>query len=82
MDKIEEVMEKAMKIQRDEAEKASAEEENKVNIGRDGYIAKEIIYQTAILHRIMREIREIKEEMNKGQHKPPRKRLLIFKAKR
>jgi hypothetical protein len=82
VDKIEESIEQALRIQRDAAAKANAEEENQVNIRPDGYIAKEIIYQTAVLHGIMREVNELKQELKKGQQKPPRKKLFVFNGKR
>lgn len=82
MDKIEESIERSLRIQRDAAAKASAEEENQVNIRPDGYIAKEILYQTAVLHGIMREVSELRQELKKGQQKPPRKKLFVFKRKR
>lgn len=44
--------------QRDEARKAMESEQNQVCIKPDSYIAKEIQYQTALLHEILDELRK------------------------
>lgn len=50
--------------QRDEEKKAIKTEKHKVSINPDTYIAKEIMYQTALLHQIKHEIEEIKRDGN------------------
>lgn len=43
---------------RQEAEKAVATEKNQMSIDPNCYIAKEIKYQTALLHRILQELKK------------------------
>lgn len=52
-----------------EAEKALQAEENQVCIKADSYIAKEIKYQTAMLHQILNELREFSYSVKKENKK-------------
>ena len=56
-------IEKFLGREKAEAEKAKEAEKNQVSIDPDSYIAKEIKYQTAMLHQMKAEIMEIKGEM-------------------
>ena len=49
-----------LKRERGEAEKALKSEQKQVCIKADSYIAKEIKYQTALLHELLDEVRNIK----------------------
>lgn len=66
--------------EKEEAEKVKTQEKNVVSIDPDSYIAKEIKYQTAMLHQMTAEIMEIKKEM-RSQGSPSRKKLFVFKGK-
>lgn len=44
-----------------EALKASSKEQNMVSIDPKSYVSREIVYQTALLHQILDEVREIRE---------------------
>lgn len=48
---------------RKESEKAIATEKKQVSINPNCYIAKEIKYQTALLHELKKEIMNLKKEM-------------------
>lgn len=74
-------IEKFMARERAEAEKAKETEKNQVSIDPNSYIAKEIKYQTAMLHQMQAEIMEIKGEM-RSRCSPSRKKPFIFKGKR
>lgn len=52
--------------ERKEAEEAKEKEKNQVCIDPDSYIAKEIKYQTALMHQILDEIRDIKKDGNRS----------------
>jgi hypothetical protein len=52
--------------EKEEAEKALQTEENQVCIKADSYIAKEIKYQTALLHHIFNRLNEISLSEEKG----------------
>lgn len=73
-------IEKFLAREKAEAEKAKESEKNQVSIDPDSYIAKEIKYQTAMLHQIKVEIMEIKKEM-RSQGSPSRKKFFVFKGK-
>lgn len=47
--------------EREAAEASKEKEENQACINPDSYMAKEIKYQTALLHQILDEIRDIKK---------------------
>lgn len=49
------------KREREEAEKAKENERNMASIDPESYIAKEIKYQTALLHAISEEIYQLKK---------------------
>ena len=49
------------KREREEAEKAKENERNIASIDPESYIAKEIKYQTALLHEISEEVYQIKK---------------------
>lgn len=55
---IEQMIADFAKREREEAAKAKETEENIVCIHPDSYIAKEIKYQTALLHEILAELRK------------------------
>lgn len=55
--------------EKEEAKKALQTEENQVCIKADSYIAKEIKYQTAILHQILTELREFSYSVKKKNKK-------------
>lgn len=52
---------KFLRLDRDEAEKALRNEKKQVCIKSDSYMAKEIKYQTALLHEVLSEVRKRKE---------------------
>ena len=65
-------------------EKAKENERNIASIDPESYIAKEIKYQTALLHAISEEVYQIKKaiEKNEGLCSSLRKKFVIFKSKR
>lgn len=67
MNKISEAIEKFAQRERDEAEKACKEEKNQVNINPDSYIAKEIKYQTALIHGLQEEMILMKAEIKRDK---------------
>lgn len=73
-------IEKFLEREKTEAEKAKEAEKNQVSIDPDSYIAKEIKYQTAMLHQMKAEIMEIKGEM-RSRCSSSRKKPFIFKGK-
>lgn len=73
MDQIEKAIADFFDRDRKEAEKAAANEKKQVSINPDSYIAKEIKYQTALLHDILTQLREINEEMKRQGRKCPTK---------
>ena len=85
MDKISEAIEKFAQRERDEAEKACKEEKNQVSINPDSYIAKEIKYQTALIHGMQEEMRLLRNEIKRDRetNSPPRssKKIFVFKGK-
>ena len=56
------------KREREEAEKAKENERNMASIDPESYIAKEIKYQTALLHAISEEIYQLKKAMHRCYH--------------
>ncbi|PHV69231.1 hypothetical protein CS063_16960 [Sporanaerobium hydrogeniformans] len=56
---IHEAIEKHEKITKDASEKAKNEEENQMNINPDCYVAREIMYQTAVLKNIENMLRQL-----------------------
>lgn len=66
-----------------ETEKALQAEENQVCIKADSYIAKEIKYQTALLHQILSKLNTLSLSEKKGNKKcsPFFKLSKIFKSK-
>lgn len=72
------------KREREEAEKAKENERNIASIDPESYIAKEIKYQTALLHEISEEVYQIKKAIEKNEEQSPssRKKFFIFKSKR
>lgn len=83
MTSIYEEIEKFAERERAEAEKALQTEENQVCIKADSYVAKEIKYQTALLHQILDKINELQYSKRKGNKKcsPLFKLQKIFKCK-
>lgn len=59
-----------LKRERSEAEKALKSEKRQVCIKADSYIAKEIKYQTALLHEILDEVRSLKNVGTKERPQP------------
>lgn len=57
---IEKTIRRFAEIEREEAEKAKDNERNLICIDPDSYMAKEIKYQTALIHEILNEIRMMK----------------------
>ena len=55
------------KREREEAEKAKENERNMASIDPESYIAKEIKYQTALLHAISEEIYQLKKAIKKSK---------------
>ena len=72
------------KREREEAEKVKENERNMASIDPESYIAKEIKYQTALLHAISEEIYPLKKAIEKNEEQSPssRKKFFIFKSKR
>lgn len=54
--------------ERQAAEAAKETEQNQVEINPNCYIAKEIKYQTALIHQILEEIWDIKGNGNRSPH--------------
>lgn len=83
MKDIYEEIEKFIESEKVEAEKALQMEENQVCIKADSYIAKEIKYQTALLHEILNKLNDLYCLEKKGNKKcSPFSRLRkIFKCK-
>ena len=78
MDKISEAIERFAQRERDEAEKACKEEKNQVSINPDSYIAKEIKYQTALIHGMQEEMRLLRnKEIIPRTQKEGEKELII-----
>ncbi len=68
------------KREKKEAEKSKEKEKNQVCINPDSYMAKEIKYQTALLHQILNELQTINEKNgNRSPHSSKLKR--IFRSK-
>ena len=72
------------KREREEAEKAKENERNMASIDPESYIAKEMKYQTALLHARSEEIYQLKKAIEKNEEQSPssRKKFFIFKSKR
>lgn len=66
MSDIYEEVSKFAEREKEEAKKALQAEENQVCIKVDSYIAKEIKYQTALLHQILNRLNEISLSEKKG----------------
>ena len=83
MSDIYEEIRKFAEGEKEEAEKALQTEENQVCIKADSYIAKEIKYQTALLHHIFNRLNEISLSEKKGNKRcsPFFKLSKIFKSK-
>ena len=83
MSDIYEEISKFTEREKKEAERALQEEENQVCIKADSYIAKEIKYQTALLHQILNKLNVCSLSKKKGNKKcSPFFRLRkIFKSK-
>ena len=81
---INETIAEFAKREREEAEKAKENERNMASIDPESYIAKEIKYQTALLHAISEEIYKLKKAIEKNEEQSPssRKKFFIFKSKR
>ena len=81
---IQEAIVEFAKREREEAEKAKENERNIASRDPESYIAKEIKYQTALLHAISEEVYQIKKaiEKNEGLCSSLRKKFVIFKSKR
>lgn len=81
---IQEAIVEFAKREREEAEKAKENERNIASINPESYIAKEIKYQTALLHAISEEVYQIKKAIEKNEEQSPssRKKFVIFKSKR
>ena len=79
---IYEEIRKLNESEKKEAEKALQAEENQVCIKADSYIAKEIKYQTALLHEILNKLNELYCLEKKGNKKcsPFFKLRMIFKS--
>lgn len=58
MEEIKKVIADFFDRDRKEAEKAAETEKNQMSIDPNCYIAKEIKYQTALLHRILEEVKK------------------------
>ena len=69
MDKISKAIEQFTRRERDEAEKACKEEKNQVSIDPGSYIAKEIKYQTVLMHRLQEEMFLLRNEIKKARGK-------------
>lgn len=74
-------------IERTAAQKAQSQEKNQVSINPNTYIAKEIMYQTALLQQISHEIGQMKFELEREQKNRQHKcclcrRLFCFRSKR
>lgn len=74
-------------VERKSAQKALSQEKNQVSINPNTYIAKEIMYQTALLQQILHEIGQMKFELEREQKNRQHKcclfrRLLCFRCKR
>lgn len=72
-------------VERKSAQKALSQEKNQVSINPNTYIAKEIMYQTALLQQISHEIGQMKFELEQKnrQHKCCLfTRLFCFRCKR
>ncbi len=74
-------------IERTAAQKAQSSEKNQVSINPNTYIAKEIMYQTALLQQISHEIGQLKFELEREKKNRQQKcclfrRLFCFKCKR
>lgn len=66
--------------EREEAEKSKEKEKNQMCLDPNSYMAKEIKYQTALLHRILNEIQTVnKKNENRSPHFSKLKRLLRSK---
>ena len=66
MGNIYEEVRKFAEREKEETKKALQEEENQVCIKADSYIAKEIKYQTALLHQILNRLNETSLSGKKG----------------
>ena len=64
--KLEKIISDFMKRQLEEQKLAKKKEKIQVCIKPDSYMGKEIIYQTALLHEMLEEIREQKKEKTKA----------------
>ena len=60
---IQEAIVEFAKREREEAEKAKENERNIASIDPESYIAKEIKYQTTLLHAISEEVYQIKKDI-------------------
>lgn len=69
MSDIYEEIAKFAECEKKEAQKALQEEENQVCIKADSYIAKEVRYQTALLHQILNKLNECSLSEKKGNKK-------------
>lgn len=69
MSNINEGIRKFTEQEKKEAEKALKTEKNQVCIKADSYVAKEIKYQTALLHQIINSLNEYSLSEKKGNKK-------------
>lgn len=69
MSNIYEEIAKFAECEKKEAQKALQEEKNQVCIKADSYIAKEVKYQTALLHQILNKLNERSLSEKKGNKK-------------
>lgn len=71
---IQEAIVEFAKREREEAEKAKENERNIASIDPESYIAKEIKYQTTLLHAISEEVYQIKKAIEKNEEQSPSSR--------
>lgn len=80
---IEKAIVKFAEQEKREAEKAVEEERNQISIAPNSYIAKEIKYQTALLHQILNGQQKLTYEIahksnDNGKKNSPLSKLMLF----
>ena len=62
-----EMLSRFAKIQRNEFLKESKRRKHQVSLDPDSLMAREIVYQTALIHQILNEVREGKSNEERGE---------------
>ena len=62
-----EMLSRFAKIQRNEFLKESKQRKHQVSLDPDSLTAREIVYQTALIHQILNEVREDKSNEERGE---------------